>query len=54
MKCKICNKEMRLDDVDKLANGHKAKYWVCDECMIGCIECTKYPNVSAVTWQEEQ
>ena len=32
MKCKYCNSEMRLDDVDYNFKGNKDNYWVCDNC----------------------
>lgn len=34
MKCKYCNSEMRLDDVDY-------NYWVCDNCNASAFEKNK-------------
>ena len=32
MKCKYCNSEMRLDDVDYNFKGNKDNYWICEKC----------------------
>ena len=38
MKCKYCNSEMRLDDVDYNFKGNKDNYWKCDNCNASAFE----------------
>ena len=42
MKCKYCNSEMRLDDVDYNFKGNKDNYWVCDNCNASAFEKIRY------------
>lgn len=42
MKCKYCNAEMRLDDVDFNFRGNKDNYWYCDKCGADACEKIRY------------
>lgn len=42
MKCKYCQSEMRLDDVDYNFKGNKDNYWSCDNCKASAFEKIRY------------
>lgn len=54
MKCKKCNCEMLLDDVDFNFEGNQDNYWLCEKCEIGCIEKIRFGRSIKVIWDEEE
>lgn len=42
MKCKFCNNEMRLDDVDYNFKGNQDNYYICDKCNASAFEKIRY------------
>ena len=42
MKCKFCNCEMRLDDVDYNFSGNQDNYYTCDNCGASAFEKIRY------------
>lgn len=42
MKCKFCNCEMRLDDVDYNFSGNQDNYYKCDNCGASAFEKIRY------------
>lgn len=54
MKCKKCNIEMHLDDVDFNFKGNKDNYWYCKECSLTCIEKIRYGKSIKQNWLEKE
>lgn len=54
MKCKYCNSEMRLDDVDFNFKGNKDNYWECDTCNATALEKIRYGKSINVKFQEAE
>lgn len=52
MRCKKCNCEMILDDVDFNFTGNYDNYWFCDKCGIGCIEKIRYGKSFRIIWDK--
>lgn len=52
MKCKYCNAEMRLDDVDFNFKGNKDNYWVCDACDANAFEKIRYGKSIKVDFEK--
>lgn len=42
MKCKFCNKDMELDDVDFNFEGNQDNYWICNNCGVSAFEKIRY------------
>lgn len=53
MKCKNCNNEMIVDDVDRLSKGSYDKYWICNFCDTSCVEEVRSDMTTKISWQEE-
>lgn len=54
MKCKFCNTEMRLDDVDFNFKGNKDNYWICDKCGASAFEKIRYGKTVNVKFEKEE
>ena len=54
MKCKFCNSEMRLNDVDYNFKGCKDNYWICDNCMASAFEKIRYNKSICVEFSESE
>lgn len=54
MKCKFCEAEMRLDDVDFNFKGNKDNYWVCDNCQSYAFEKIRYGKSISVEFKESE
>lgn len=54
MKCKFCEAEMRLDDVDFNFKGNKDNYWVCDNCQAYAFEKIRYGKSISVEFTESE
>lgn len=54
MKCKYCQSEMRLDDVDYNFKGNKDNYWVCDNCNASAFEKIRYNKSIFVEFSKEE
>ena len=50
-KCKYCNANMLLDDVDFNFKGNQDNYWQCenDNCLASCFEKIRYGNSIVTT-----
>lgn len=54
MKCKDCNKEMHLDDVDFNFKGNKDNYWFCDICGMFAFEKIRYGKTVKIEWEDRK
>ena len=54
MKCKFCNSEMRLDDVDYNFKGNKDNYWKCDNCNASAYEKIRYNKSIFIEYIESE
>lgn len=54
MKCKFCNSEMRLDDVDYNFKGNKDNYWKCDNCNVSAYEKIRYNKSIFIEYTESE
>lgn len=52
MKCKYCDNQMRLDDVDFNFKGNKDNYWVCDNCNASALEEIRYGKIVRIKYEE--
>lgn len=53
IKCKYCNNEMRLDDVDFNFKGNKDNYYVCDNCNARAFEKIRYGKSISVEFEKD-
>lgn len=54
MKCKYCESEMRLNDVDFNFKGNKDNYWACDKCGASAFEQIRYGKTKSVSYQPSE
>ena len=54
LRCKNCNKVMRLDDVDFNFKGNQDNYYICDDCHIAAVEKIRYGKSIRITWDETE
>lgn len=54
MICKVCGKQMYLDDVDRRFKGNMDKYWCCQHCPTSCIEQIRWDKTFKEEWHSER
>lgn len=54
MKCRYCQNEMRLDDVDYNFKGNKDNYWSCDNCNASAFEKIRYNKSIYIEFYKEE
>lgn len=52
MKCKYCDNEMKLDDVDFNYKGNKDNYYLCENCNASATEKIRCGKSISVKFQE--
>lgn len=54
MKCKFCNHEMRLDDIDYNFKGNQDNYYHCDNCNGSAFEKIRYNKQVYLEYTESE
>lgn len=54
MICKVCGKQMYLDDIARGFKGNMDKYYCCQHCPTGCIEQIRWGKPFKEEWHSER
>ena len=53
IKCRECNSDMYIEDVDRIKNGSRDEYWECPCCRTSCLREIRLGVVISENWHSE-